>query len=164
MKSTQLIHVDANNTPIGTIARTDLSEAIGYRTAHVLAFDNRGNVFLQIIGNEHERSPMRWGSTAATHVRKDETPRQATVRALSEEVGCNHAALSHLGTIQLADKGRIKFVYIYRTQAEHLSVTKPGHVHAIKRIPRGSILSSQIFSRLTSTTQAVVRYIAKHSN
>lgn len=164
MKSTQLIHVDTNNIPIGTIARTDMSEATGYRTAHVLAFDNRGNVFLQIIGNEHERSPMRWGSTAATHVRQGETPRQAAVRALSEEVGCENAVLSRLGMIQLTDKGRMKFVYIYCTQAEHLSVTKPGHVHAIKRIPRGSILSNQIFPRLTPTTQAVARYMAKHSN
>ncbi len=80
--------VDHNNKVIGQARRQDI-HALGlrHRSAHVLIYNQQGDLFLQKRSKHKDDFPGYWDSSAAGHVDAGESYDQCIVRETKEELG-----------------------------------------------------------------------------
>ena len=82
--------VDINDNIIGQTYRHVVHEKnLFHRSAHILVFNNNGELFLQKRSNNKDESPGLWDSSAAGHVITGESYLHSAKRELGEELGIN---------------------------------------------------------------------------
>ena len=81
--------VDADNTVIGTVARSRVhgAPALHHRAVHVLVYDDRGRLLLQKRSAGKEIQPGKWDTSVGGHLAAGESYPAAAVRETAEELG-----------------------------------------------------------------------------
>ena len=80
--------VNDKNEVIGQVPRDDLySGGHSHRIVHVLIFNDRGEMALQLRSKHIQFCPHHWVTVASGHVQSGETPEAAARREMMEEIG-----------------------------------------------------------------------------
>ncbi|HVU18184.1 MAG TPA: NUDIX domain-containing protein [Candidatus Didemnitutus sp.] len=112
--------VDENDQVTGRALRRDVhANGWRHRAVHILAFDRRGEVFLQLRSLKKDMAPGLWDSSCSGHVDSGEDYDAAAQRELGEELGLR---LSHPPArwfrIEAGPKTGWEFVWVYRIGTE----------------------------------------------
>ena len=81
--------VDADNTVIGTVARSRVhgEPALRHRAVHVLVYDDRDRLLLQKRSSAKQIQPGKWDTSVGGHLVAGESYLAAAVREAAEELG-----------------------------------------------------------------------------
>lgn len=106
--------VDDNDVVQGVRRRGDI-HALGlpHRAVHVLVFDGRDRLYLQLRSNSKDTHPGKWTTSACGHVDPDEDYAEAAARELQEELGLD-LALEEVGAIAACGRTENEFTRVYR--------------------------------------------------
>lgn len=105
--------VDEHDRPIGTAPRWRVhAEGLLHRAVHVLLFDRRGRLYLQMRSAEKDTHPRKWTSSASGHVDPGEGYDEAAARELGEELGLS-LPLTPLGRLDACPATEGEFVAVY---------------------------------------------------
>lgn len=90
-----------------------------HRAVHVLAYNSRGEIFLQKRSMKKDRQPGLWDSSASGHVDSGEDYDATAVRELQEEIGLKLAKVpARLFKIAACAETDQEFVWVYRCESE----------------------------------------------
>ncbi len=82
--------VDENNKVVGSAPYEEVySKRLNHRIVHVLVFNDKGEIFLQMRSAQKKFCPGHWVTSAGGHVQKGESYEKAAKRELKEELGVN---------------------------------------------------------------------------
>jgi len=124
--------VDATDRVIGTARRADLlGRATGFRVAHTLVFNARGEVLLQQLADSRERHPLLWGSSVAAYVFSGETYAAAAARRVQQELGIADTP-SSIGRVSMTDEGCIKWIGVFRLDSDGPFTPDLGVIRALR--------------------------------
>jgi len=88
MKEEEVILVDFNDNPVGTMPKMEAHEkAILHRAFSVFILNKEGQLMLQQRALHKYHSPGLWTNTCCSHQRMGETNLEAGARRLQEEMG-----------------------------------------------------------------------------
>ncbi|RKR06534.1 isopentenyl-diphosphate delta-isomerase [Maribacter vaceletii] len=88
MKEEEVILVNTNDEPIGTMPKMEAHEkAVLHRAFSVFIMNNKGETMLQQRAAHKYHSPLLWTNTCCSHQRVGESNIQAGKRRLQEEMG-----------------------------------------------------------------------------
>ncbi|HVV00191.1 MAG TPA: NUDIX domain-containing protein, partial [Verrucomicrobiae bacterium] len=112
--------VNENDEVIGSAPRGEVHRTGAmHRATHVLAFNQRGEVFLQKRSMLKDRQPGKWDSSASGHVDSGESYDACAVRELREELGWTaDAPLEKLFKLTAGAETDQEHVWVYRCAAE----------------------------------------------
>ena len=81
--------VDAQGRVLGRATRGEChsDRSLLHRAVHVFVLDRQGRIFLQKRSMQKRIQPGRWDASVGGHVDPGETPKQAAVREMDEELG-----------------------------------------------------------------------------
>lgn len=80
--------VNGKDEVVGTAPRDEVYQKnLPHRIVHVLIFNSKGEIALQLRSNNISYCPGHWATTACGHVHAGETYEAAARRELQEEVG-----------------------------------------------------------------------------
>ncbi|MCL5432508.1 MAG: NUDIX domain-containing protein [Patescibacteria group bacterium] len=80
--------VNEKDEIIGEASRGDIyKKYLMHRIVHIFIFNKKGKICLQLRGKNISFMPLHWCSSAAGHVRKGETYKNAIRREMFEELG-----------------------------------------------------------------------------
>ena len=81
--------VDESGKFIGqaTRAQVHADKSLIHRSVHIHVFDSAGRLFLQKRAEDKDIQPGKWDTSVGGHVDAGETPEQAAVREMREELG-----------------------------------------------------------------------------
>ena len=80
--------VNDKDKVIGKASHEDIyKKLLTHRIVHILVFNKRGEMLLQLRAQDRSFCPLHWSTSAGGHVRSGETPQQAAMRELNEELG-----------------------------------------------------------------------------
>ena len=90
MKEEEVILVDVNDTPVGTMPKMEAHEkAVLHRAFSVFILNKEGQLMLQQRALHKYHSPGLWTNTCCSHQRVGESNLEAGARRLAEEMGFN---------------------------------------------------------------------------
>ena len=88
MKEEEVILVDTNDRPLGTMPKMEAHEkAVLHRAFSVFILNKKGELLLQQRAWEKYHSPGLWTNSCCSHQRKGESNLEAGNRRLEEEMG-----------------------------------------------------------------------------
>ncbi len=92
--SDQLILVDEQDRPIGTISKSaaHLGDGALHRAFSVLIFNSAGQLLLQQRSADKPLWPLYWSNSCCSHPRPDESVVEAAQRRVKEELGFDCSA------------------------------------------------------------------------
>jgi mutator protein MutT len=106
--------VDENNQVVGSAPYNEVySKRLNHRIVHVLVFNGKGEIFLQMRSAKKEFCPGHWVTSAGGHVQKGETYEQAAKRELKEELGVD-ASLTLIHESPYDHYKMRKFLQVFR--------------------------------------------------
>jgi isopentenyl-diphosphate Delta-isomerase len=127
--------VDSADRPIGVVARGDVfQEHAGFRVAHIFVFNMDGDLLLQQVGRERDRSPLLWGSSVASYLFAGETYAQAAERRLREELRLA-TPIRKVGSTRMDDSGSTKFIELYETISNDAEIGDRRHINDLQFVP-----------------------------
>jgi isopentenyldiphosphate isomerase len=150
--------VNANDTPVGVIARRDVfREHVNFRVVHELIFNSRGELLIQKLASTHPRHPGYWGSSVAGYLFAGESYEAAAKRRLIQELGVTDVSIDFVGKTSMDDEGCRKFIAIFssihngpfefnRDYIEQLEFLPLQQIHAAQRT--GTRLFTPTFLRV----------------
>lgn len=107
--------VSERNETLGVDYRNNLlTEGKNFRTVHILLCDRHGRIALQVLPNDHNRSPNKMGSSVAGYLLANETYYAAAKRKMREELGIENN-LTEVGVLDMVDENSHKFVMLYKS-------------------------------------------------
>jgi isopentenyldiphosphate isomerase len=130
--------IDVVNTRDEAVGRTPRGQVLeagqNFRTTHVFVLNGRGELLLQRLSPARERHPHRWGSSVAAYLYAGEDYAEAARRRLAEELGLT-SPLDEMGKLEMIDERSLKFVCLFKTQADQPSIREPGHIDGLEFLP-----------------------------
>lgn len=85
-----LVTVDNDDNVIGSADKKEIYEKnLTHRISHVIIFNNKGEMALQLRSKKVSFCPSHWCTSAAGHVRDGESYEEAALREYEEELGAN---------------------------------------------------------------------------
>jgi len=130
--------VDENDAVVGREKRSVVhARNLLHRAVHVLAFNQRGQVFLQMRSRNKDQCPCLWGSSAAGHLDCGETYAQAARREFREELGIEAPPLTELFRLPPSASTGWEHVVVYGCRCDG-----PFHLNA-EEIDRGEWLDPE---------------------
>lgn len=110
----QFTVVDDQDTPKGAVPRRKVhANNLLHRAVHILIFNPRGEVFLQLRSRTKDRHPLAWDSSAAGHVNAGEDYDQTAQRELLEELGVT-IPLEKVAKLTASERTGFEFIWLYR--------------------------------------------------
>ena len=98
--------VDDDDNVVGSVSQKDIYEKhLPHRIAHVLVFNESGEMALQMRSATKGFCPLHWSTAAGGHVQSGETYEQAALREMLEELGVS-PAVEEVGKDMYVDGGR----------------------------------------------------------
>jgi isopentenyldiphosphate isomerase len=80
--------VDDNDKVIGKSSRQEVyADSLRHRIVHVLIFNDKGEMALQLRSNKCSFCPYHWSTTVGGHVQAGESYEEAALREYEEELG-----------------------------------------------------------------------------
>jgi isopentenyldiphosphate isomerase len=112
--------VNEHDEVIGRESRSEVHRrGLMHRAVHVLAFNARGQVFLQKRSMTKDRQPGLWDSSASGHVDAGEDYDTCALRELREEIGLRPARPpQRLFKLAASAETDQEHVWVYRCEAE----------------------------------------------
>lgn len=105
--------VDDADRIIGQVLRSEAPRlGANVRVIHVYLFDRRGRLLIHELSGK-KRFAGSWSASVAGGVRSGESPFEAAVRELREELGIRTRRLRFRGKVRVRDDGTVKFVSIF---------------------------------------------------
>ena len=88
MRIEYVVLVNQDDRSLGTLEKMEAHErGVLHRAFSVFVFNPKGELMLQRRALEKYHSPGLWSNTVCSHPRVNETPEQAAIRRLQEEMG-----------------------------------------------------------------------------
>ncbi len=109
--------VDENDKVIKTVEKEQIYlKQLLHRICHVLIFNSQGKLLLQKRSSSVSYLPGYWSTSVGGHVDAGETPEQAAIREMKEELGINKKIkfVKKYLWDSTDEIGLRKFLYIYR--------------------------------------------------
>jgi isopentenyl-diphosphate Delta-isomerase len=122
--------VNERDEVIGQRTRGEVHRlGLRHRAVHVLAFNGRGELFLQKRSLAKDTFPGAWDSSASGHLDAGEDYDACAVRELREEIGLvvTEAPKRLLRLEACADTGQ-EFVWVYRLESEGPFILHPAEI------------------------------------
>lgn len=132
--------VDENDQVIGVAEREELyQKSLRHRIVHVLVFNKKGEMSLQLRTDKVKFCPNHWSTSAGGHVESGESYEQAAKRELKEELGIEKD-LKFIGKdIYNVTDELEKFVSIYKVIYEGDFNYDKNDISKVKYFPIGEI-------------------------
>jgi isopentenyldiphosphate isomerase len=128
-----LDQVNQADIPIGHVRRRDVfAERAGFRVAHVLIFDSRGQLLLQRLALSRNRNPGAWGSSVASYLFASESYDAAAIRRLREELGVTTSRPSFFGKTEMMDDGCLKFICVFTLKHDGPFAVDRSHIGEVE--------------------------------
>lgn len=84
--------VDENDEIVEVRTRGEIhAHGLMHRAVHILVFNSRGEIFLQLRSMQKDEQPGKWDSSAAGHVDSGEEYEACALREIHEELGISAA-------------------------------------------------------------------------
>ncbi len=113
--------VDEHDRVIGRDTRARI-HAAGHlhRSSHIVLFNTRGEVFVQLRSKNKDSGAGLWDTSAAGHVDSGETYAECAVRELYEELGIqiDPIALNPVGVLKPSERNGYEFTAIFSVCSE----------------------------------------------
>jgi isopentenyl-diphosphate delta-isomerase type 1 len=124
--------VDERDQVIGCRPRREVHQlGLRHRAVHVLVFNSRGQLFLQLRSMKKDCFPGTWDSSASGHVAPGESYDDCAIRELREELGLTlQTPLEPLFKIAACPETGQEFVWVYRCQAEGPFTLQPEEIES----------------------------------
>lgn len=121
--------VDEHGNFLRAVPRREchLDPSLIHRSVCVLVFDGDGQLYLQKRSANKDLYPGEWDLSATGHVRAGETPDEAAVRELREELGVE-ASLERLTEILLRAPEEAELTTVYRCRHDGLIRLDPTEI------------------------------------
>lgn len=112
--------VDENDRVVGLATRQELyQKTLRHRIVHILLFNQKGDMALQLRGPGVDFCPNHWCTAAVGHVQHGESYQEAARREYQEELGIVADDLELVGKdLYIADGTPNKFLAIFKTNFE----------------------------------------------
>jgi isopentenyl-diphosphate Delta-isomerase len=112
--------VNEHDEVIGRRTRSEVHRlGLMHRAVHVLLFNSRGQVFLQLRSMKKDRQPGVWDSSASGHVDSGEEYDTCVVREVREELGVTlETPLEKLYKFPASAETDQEHVWVYRGRSE----------------------------------------------
>ena len=109
--------VDEQNRVTGQAKRKDVHEkGLRHRAAHILIYNQQGDLFLQKRSENKDTFPGYWDSSAAGHVDAGESYDQCITREVTEELGIVlEETPEKLFLLQASPETGMEFCQVYKT-------------------------------------------------
>lgn len=105
--------VDDVDRVIGQVNRPDAPrQGANVRAIQVYLFDAKGRLLIHELSSA-KRYAGAWGASVAGGVKAGETPLQAAIRELREELGIRSKKLVYRGKVRVTDDGITKFITVF---------------------------------------------------
>ncbi|MFH1405090.1 MAG: glycosyltransferase [Patescibacteria group bacterium] len=108
-----------------------------HRIVHVLVFNKKGEMALQLQAKEKSFCPLHWSTAVGGHVQSGERPKIAATREMKEEIGINCAMkffTKNFFTYKDSDPNNdlTKLLFFFKTQHEGPFLPRPGEVDSVE--------------------------------
>jgi len=125
--------VDLDDKVVGRASHSDIyANKHPHRIVHVLLYNKRGEMALQLRSKEKSFCPLHWGTAVGGHVQSGETYEQAALREFEEELG-RAAELQVLRKDRYDDhRGITKFLTTYTAEYEGPFEVNPEEVDRVE--------------------------------
>jgi len=121
-------------------------QGLWHRAAHIWIYNSNGEVLLQLRSKDKDSHPGLWGGSASGHLDSGETPEQAAVREMREEISLSVSPdqLKLVGTIKestsIPEKGwynnEIDYIYLFKFDGDVGSLSMDdGEVEKLEFVP-----------------------------
>lgn len=123
--------VDEHNRVVGRDTRDNIhANRLMHRAAHILLFNERGEVFVQLRSASKDVNPSLWDTSAAGHVDSGESYIACAVRELKEELGVHvrESEMHRVAQMPPSDQNGFEFIEVFRAVSEQAIVLEDGEV------------------------------------
>ena len=113
--------VDEEGRVIGAATRGEchsgskLLHPVVHPVVHLHVFNSRGEVYLQKRPEWKDIQPGKWDTSVGGHIDYGETPEQALVREVGEELGITDFVPERVGMYVFESRRERELVYVHRT-------------------------------------------------
>ena len=109
--------VDEEGRVIGSATRGECHSGskLLHPVVHLHVFNSRGEVYLQKRPEWKDIQPGKWDTSVGGHIDYGETPEQALVREVREELGITDFVPERVGQYVFESLREREFVYVHRT-------------------------------------------------
>jgi isopentenyldiphosphate isomerase len=108
--------VDDKDEVIGKASRKEVYEKLfSHRIVHVIIFNNKGEMALQLRSRYTSFCPNHWGTPVGGHVQSGESYEQAALREFREELGTTAKISFAYKDLYNDPRGLKKFLVTFRT-------------------------------------------------
>ena len=134
--------VDESNTVIGSAPRHRVhAEGHYHRSSHIMLFNSRDQVFVQLRSMNKDNGAGLWDSSAAGHVDSGESYLDCAVRELREELGIvvPPEALDMVGNLEPQERNGYEFSNIFTLCSEQRLVLQAEEIDDGKWLTPGEL-------------------------
>ena len=112
--------VDEEGRVIGKATRGECHNGshLLHPVVHLHVFNSRGEVYLQKRPEWKDIQPGKWDTAVGGHIDYGETPEQALLREVREELGIETFTPEHMGTYVFESKRERELVYVNKTTCD----------------------------------------------
>lgn len=131
--------VDANNRVVGQATRAEIHRRqLAHRACHIIVFDSKQQVLVQLRSHTKDNNPGLWDSSAAGHLDAGETFSDCACRELSEELSISvpPAALEACFLLPASPLTGMEFAQVYKLVTDQQPVAEPTEVADLVWCPR----------------------------
>ena len=109
--------VDEEGRVIGSATRGECHSGskLLHPVVHLHVFNSHGEVYLQKRPEWKDIQPGKWDTSVGGHIDYGETPEQALIREVREELGMTDFVPERLGQYVFESRREREFVYVHRT-------------------------------------------------
>ena len=109
--------VDEEGRVVGSATRGECHSGgkLLHPVVHLHVFNSRGEVYLQKRPEWKDIQPGKWDTSVGGHIDYGETPEQALVREVREELGITDFVPERVGQYVFESRREREFVYVHRT-------------------------------------------------
>ena len=119
-ESEELLEItDKDGRVIGIARRSEIhgNPSLIHRVVHVLVLNERGEILLQRRSMNKDVAPGRWDTSVGGHINPKESPHDAAMREMQEELGVS-ARADYLYSYTHSNPYETELVYTFITQNE----------------------------------------------
>ena len=121
--------VDVSDVPTKPVPRhTAHSKHIRHRAVHILVFDEKGNVFVQLRSRKKDRYPNYYEASVSGHVLAGDRYEESALRELKEEIGITVTAkdleLKGRFDIETTKENEIVAFFVVRVKAADVKIDR----------------------------------------
>ena len=110
-----IVDEDGKVTGSATRGECHSGSKLLHPVVHLHVFNARGDIYLQRRPDWKDIQPGKWDTAVGGHIDYGETPEQALLREVREELGIETFTPEHMGTYVFESKRERELVYVNKT-------------------------------------------------